>query len=480
MAYRDLRDFLRILQSHGQLVHYREPLLPEPDISAIGCAAGESESGPALLLDNVIGYKGKRVAINVHGSWTNHALMLGMDKSAPLKDQFKELCTRWKHYPGEVRWIENAPCQENVIHEGINLFNILPLYKINKYDGGFFMAKSCIVSQDSADPGNFDKQNVGTYRIQVIGPDTLALQSALFHDLGRQFHKAEMAHRPFPVAICLGNDPLLTFIASTPIAYNQSEYKYAAALKGAPIEVTKCLTCNLDIPAQAEYVLEGEILRGVRAVEGPFGEFYGRYSGVEQQLLVKIKAVTHRNDPIYENLYIKRGWTEVDTLMALNTSVPLYWQLKESMPEVEAVSAIFQHGSTIIISTEVPDNSFPKAIAVKVASTPLGAAYCRTIILVDRDVDPFNLTEVLLALARLQRDDRYVIAIPTVPGIPLIPTGNQVTTSLMLILDATTTTPPDSSLPSMEVVDKDAKVAMYKQLLSSLRADKEVREEICS
>jgi 4-hydroxybenzoate decarboxylase len=479
MLYRDLREFLSILDAQGQLVCYHEQLLPEPDISAIGCAASESKSGPAILLDNVIGYKGKRVAVNVHGSWANHALMLGMDKNSTIKELFYELCDRWARYPGEVTWIENAPCQEVVIDKNINLYELLPLYKVNKYDGGFYFSKSCIVTKDLEDPDNFDKQNVGTYRVQVKGPDTLALATALHSDISLHFSKAEKMNKPLPVAICLGNDPMLTFMASTPIAYDQSEYKYASALKGKPVELTKCLTCDLDVSAYAEYIIEGEILPRVRTVEGPFGEFPGSYSGVYKDLLIKIKKITHRKDPIFENLYIGRSWTESDTLMALNLSVPLYRQLKESMPEIQAVNAMYQHGSTIIISTDVRYGGFAKTVAFKVATTPHGIPYARNIIVVDKDVDPFNLTEVMWALSCRLRDEKDIIIIPNVSGSGLIPTSNPPGIDRKLILDATTPVTPDVLMDDMTMITKNKKVEIFKKLIAN-NGRKENNNELCS
>lgn len=469
MAYRDLREFLSILEKEGQLVHYHDELLPEPDISAISCAAGELESGPALLLDNIKGYKGKKVATNVHGSWANHALMLGMQKNSTIKEQFHELVDRWDSYPGEVQWVNNAPCQEVIIDKDINLYELMPLYKVNSYDGGFYFAKACVVTKDITDPDSFDKQNVGTYRVQVQGPDTLALQTALFHDLGIHFQKAEEMNKPLPIAICLGNDPMLTFMASTPIAYDQSEYKYAAALKKSTIELTKCLTCDLDVPAYSEYIIEGEILPGVRTVEGPFGEFPGSYSGVRNQLIIKVKKITHRKDPIYENLYIGRGWNEADTLMALNTSVPLYNQLKETMPEIQAVNAFYQHGLTTIVSTDVRYGGFAKTVALKVASTPHGTAYCRNIIVVDKDVDPFNLTEVMWALSCRVRDEKDIIVIPNCPGVCLNPANEPSGIDRKLILDATTPVSPDKLMEDIKMIEKSKKVSEFGKIVSNLQ-----------
>jgi UbiD family decarboxylase len=181
---------------------------------------------------------------------------------------------------------------------------------------------------------------------------------------------------------------MLSFVASTPLEYAQSEYKYCAALEGAPMQLTKTTDGYLDVPATAEYVLEGELQPRVRVTEGPFGEFPGSYSGARKQVLIKVKRVTHRRDPIFENLYLGRPWTEIDTLMALNTSIPLYKQISATMPEVKAVNAIYQHGLTVIIATDSRLGGYAKSVAFRAFSTPHGISYVKNVIVVDGDVDP--------------------------------------------------------------------------------------------
>lgn len=470
MSYRGLREFLAKLDEEGQMVHYNNAILPEPDIGAINRAAGDLGSfGPAVMMENVIGYKGRKVVVNVHGSWANHALMLGMPKNTSLREQFFELVKRWDQYPGEVTWLNNAPCQEVVINKNINLYEVLPLYRINKLDGGFYFSKASIVTREPFDSDNFDVQNVGTYRLQAQGPDTLGLQAAPFHDIGEHYAQAEKMNQPLPIAICLGVDPVLTFMASTPIAYNLSEYKYAAALNGIPMELTKCMTCNLDVPANAEFVLEGEVLPARRVVEGPFGEFPGTYSGVRRQLEIKIKTITHRKEPIFENLYIGRSWTEADTLLGLNTCVPLYKQLKADYPEVQAVNALYNHGLTAIVSTYQRYGGQAKTIAMRLASTPHGSAYCRNIIMVDGDIDPFNLTEVMWALSTRVRDhNKDIIEIPFCPGIILNPADEPTGMSRKLILDATTPVAPDV-FSDAKMISPDKKVAFYRKVISEMQ-----------
>ena len=227
--FKDLREFLAKLEEEGQLVYYNDEVMPEPEVRLISRAACDMGSGtaPAVIMNNIKGYKGQRLAVNVHGSWANHALMFGMPKTTSLKDQFFELNRRWDNYPnGKVEWVDGdkAPCHEVILDEGkFNLLELLPCYKVNEYDGGFYLSKASVVSKDPDDPDNFDKENVGTYRLQIQDASTLCMQGLAFHEIAIQLRKAEERNEPLPVAVCLGVDPVLTFMASTPIAYDQSE-----------------------------------------------------------------------------------------------------------------------------------------------------------------------------------------------------------------------------------------------------------------
>jgi len=446
MAYHDLRSFLKVLENEGQLVRFKEEVDPEPNISAAGRAASNMKNGPAVYFEKIKGYKGP-VVTNVHGSWANHALMMGMDKNTTTKDQFFELSRRWDLYPVEPKILSRseAKCKEVEITENIDLFDILALYRVNEQDGGYYISKASVITADPEFPGDFDKMNVGTYRIQVKDKDRVGILPLAVHDIAIQLEKAEAVGKNLPICITLGNDPITTFMASTPIAYDQSEYKFVGALNnGVPAEIVKSdLFDHLYVPAHCEVVLEGEIISRLRTVEGPFGEFPGSYSGCRKLCEVQIKKVTHRTNPIFENLYLGLPWTEIDFLIALNTSVPQYKMLKQTMPEVQAVNAMYTHGIGTIISTRCRYGGYGKSVAFRLLSTPHGMPYTKVVIVVDDFVDPFNLEQVMWALTTRVKPGKDVVVIPNCPGIPLDPSSNPVGMHDKLIIDATTPAPPE-------------------------------------
>ncbi len=439
-----LRDYLDLLVEHGQLINWPDAVMPEPDIRKIAVASSrDSMTAPAIMFNNIRGYPGKKMVLGVHGSFTNIALLLGKPKGTTIKELFYELISRWgsdKPLLDRVK-PEDAPVNENRIESDINLYDLLPLYRVNDYDGGFYIAKANVVSRDPRDPDNFGKQNVGIYRIQVHGPDCFSLLSVPSHDMAQMIRMAEADDVPLKIAVMLGNHPAMAMFAATPVNYDESEYAYASQMMGSPIELTTSGN-GLDIQAGAEMVIEAELVNNERVYEGPFGEFPGSYSGVRHAPLFRITAISHRNDPIFENIYIGRGWTEHDTLIGLNTCAPIYSQLKESFPEVVAVNALYQHGLTGIISVKNRYAGFAKSVALRALSTPHGLMYLKNIILVDDFVDPFDLNQVMWALSvRTRASD--IIVLPNMPMVIIDPAAEVPGKGHRLIIDATGFMPPD-------------------------------------
>ncbi|MCC7168346.1 MAG: UbiD family decarboxylase [Rhodospirillales bacterium] len=443
MIFRDLRGFLDELERQGQLVHVRQSVRPEPDIAAAGRAATDlGLASPALLFHALEGYGAARLALNVVGSWANHALMLGLPKTASVREQFHAIAQRWTRFPVPVERVAEAPFQDNITTE-IDLFALLPLARVNPMDGGFYLDKAVVISRDPDDPENPGKQNVGYYRLQVKDKNRLGLQPVPMHDIALHLRKAEERGENLPVAIAIGTDPILASVASAPLRYDQSEYEMAGALAGQPYRVVRSDATGLDLPWGAEIILEGEVLCGARELEGPFGEFTGSYSGLRRQPVIQLSRALYRHRPIFEQCYVGTPWTEVDTLIGLPTCVPIYHQLKTDFPEVEAVNALYTHGLATIISTRQRFGGFAKAVAMRALSTPHGIGYCKIVIMVDDTVDPFNLAQVMWALSTRFDPAKDMITVPTASILPLDPLADPPGIATKIILDATTPMAPD-------------------------------------
>ncbi|GED03502.1 phenolic acid decarboxylase BsdC [Bacillus atrophaeus] len=470
MAYQDFREFLAALEKEGQLLKVDEEVKPEPDLGAAARAANNlGDKSPALLFNNIYGYNNAQIAMNVIGSWPNHAMMLGLPKDTPVKEQFFEFAKRYEQFPMPVKREETAPFHENEITEDINLFDLLPLFRINQGDGGYYLDKACVISRDLDDPDNFGKQNVGIYRMQVKGKDRLGIQPVPQHDIAIHLRQAEERGVNLPVTIALGCEPVITTAASTPLLYDQSEYEMAGAIQGEPYRIVKSNLSDLDIPWGAEVVLEGEIIAGEREYEGPFGEFTGHYSGGRSMPIIKIKRVSHRNHPVFEHLYLGMPWTECDYMIGINTCVPLYQQLKEAYPsEIVAVNAMYTHGLIAIVSAKTRYGGFAKAVGMRALTTPHGLGYCKMVIVVDEDVDPFNLPQVMWALSTKMHPKHDAVTIPDLSVLPLDPGSDPSGITHKMILDATTPVAPETRGHYSQPLDSPLTTKEWEQKLMDL------------
>jgi vanillate/4-hydroxybenzoate decarboxylase subunit C len=141
-AFKNLREFLQLLDAEKQLLRITDEVNLEPDLAAAGRAITQlSETSPAIHFDRIKGYTNAQVVLNVHGSWTNQALMLGMEKDAPLREQFFEFVRRYEQFPGKMEQQNSAPWQEVVVDKDVNLFDLMPLFRLNRGDGGFYIDK---------------------------------------------------------------------------------------------------------------------------------------------------------------------------------------------------------------------------------------------------------------------------------------------------------------------------------------------------
>jgi len=467
-GYADFRDFLTTLEKEGQLLRITDQVQLEPDVAAAACALTQlGETSPAIEFDTIAGFTGQRIVMNAHGSWPNHALALGLPKDSTPREQFAAFVERYQNYPGEIERVASAPFQEVVVDKDVNLFEILPLFRLNRGDGAFFIDKACVVSRDFDDWTNDNVENVGCYRLQVKGPRRLGIQAVPQHDIAIHIAHAEARGEDLPIAICLGNDPLMLLMAATPMLYDQLEYKMAAALQGAPYKVVQTEK-GLDVPYGSEYILEGRLLAGKREIEGPFGEFPGYYSGCHLYPVIEIDKVSHRKDPIFEQTYVGRPWTELDYLQAMTTSAPIFVLLHETFPEVVAVNAFYTHGLVLIVSTHTRYGGFAKAVGLRVLSTPHGLGYAKVIIVVDADVDPFDLKQVMWAISVKVNPSGDIVIIPNLPENLLDPAGVPNGISSKMIIDATTPVAPDRRGDYGEELDTPEGTGAWRQKLAAL------------
>ncbi len=332
---RDARELLECLRAEGRIVNIERAVSAEPDVQGY-CQAASELAGTSLLFNDIAGYKGRRLAVNLLGSWSNCAIMTGLSSDTSIPELLDELCSRAdkKLYKPVFIESEKAPSYECLETDGVDLYKALPLFRVNEHDAGFYLHKACVVSEDMNSITRHDRMKLGMYPLQVQGPDRLGVHLAGIDNLSVHLRIAEKLNRRLPVAVCLGVPALASLVASAAIGYEIPEYNLISALYEQPFQVTHCTQSKLSVPAYSEYVLEGYIEPMVRWPAGPFTSDGGSLCGIKRQPQIVVTAIAHRKDPILDNTYVGKSWTEHDCLLGMAGVLRLHKQVKDTLPEI--------------------------------------------------------------------------------------------------------------------------------------------------
>jgi 4-hydroxy-3-polyprenylbenzoate decarboxylase len=348
MKYKDLRDFIKLLESRGELKRVNQKIDPFLEMTEI-CDRTLRAGGPAILFENPKGYA-IPVLGNLFGTPGRVALGMGQESVAALREVGKLLAAlKEPEPPGGLRdaWnklpvfrqvlnmatsvVKQAPCQTHVVEGDDVDLGALPIQTCWPGDAGPLITWALVVTRGPSKP----RQNLGIYRQQVIGRNKVIMRWLAHRGGALDYRDWQQARpgEPFPVAVALGADPATILGAVTPVPDSLSEYAFAGLLRGGKTEVVNCLGSDLQVPASAEIVLEGVIHPGEEAAEGPFGDHTGYYNEVEHFPVFTIERITHRDEPIYHSTYTGRPPDEPAILgVALNeVFVPL---LQKQFPEI--------------------------------------------------------------------------------------------------------------------------------------------------
>jgi len=348
MQYRDLRDFISQLENSGQLRRIQHPVDPCLEITEI-CDRTLRAGGPALLFENPRG-SDIPVLANLFGTAERVAAGMGADSVDALrgigellaslkepeppkgmKDAWEKLPVFRKVLDMAPRLLKRAACQQHVLDADQVDLGRLPIQTCWPGDAGPLITWALVVTKG---PGK-DRQNLGIYRQQVLSRNKVIMRWLAHRGGALDFRDWQLAHpgEPFPVAVALGADPATILGAVTPVPDSLSEYAFAGLLRGSRTEVVKCRSIDLQVPASAEFVLEGHIHPGEEALEGPFGDHTGYYNEQERFPVFTIDCITHRDAPIYHSTYTGRPPDEPAVLgAALNeVFVPI---LRKQFPEI--------------------------------------------------------------------------------------------------------------------------------------------------
>lgn len=312
---------------------------------------------------------------------------------------------------------EQAPVKENIILENIDLMKMFPIPVHHEKDSGNYITAGLFIVRDPVTR----KQNVSIHRLQISGKNkigALILPRHTFH----LYKQAEEAGRPLECAIAIGVDPvtLLASQASTP--FGVDELEIASALRGEPLEVVRCETVDIDVPAYAEIVLEGKILPHVREPEGPFGEFPKYYGPRSDKEVIEITAVTHRNNPIFYTI-VPAGYEHL-LLGGIPREASLFQSVRQTVPSVTAVH--MSVGGTcryhaIVSIKKRNDGEAKNAILAAFANS----FDIKHVVVTDEEVDIFNMEEVEWAIATRFQADKDLVVIHEAQGSKLDPSTRE-------------------------------------------------------
>jgi 2,5-furandicarboxylate decarboxylase 1 len=313
-----------------------------------------------------------------------------------------------------IPWREakSAPAQE-VVHRQVDLGRLMPLPTHNEHDGGPYISAGLMITRNP----RTGKQNVSINRCQMTGPSRLGVLILPRH--AHMFYEmAEQSGQPLEAAIVVGVDPL-TLLASQAIApIDLDELEIAGALHGQPLSVVKCKTSELRVPADAEIVIEGRILPGVREPEGPFGEFPQYYGARAERHVIEVDAVTHRKDAIFHT--IVGGGLEHLLLGAIPREATLLTHLQRSFPNVRDVH--LSRGGVMRYHLYVQIRKRQEGEAKNIMLGAFAGHYdVKHVIVVDEDVDIHNPDEVEWAVATRFQADHDVVVVPESQGSKLDP-----------------------------------------------------------
>lgn len=401
MPYKDLREFIERLRPEVELTEISAEVDWRYELGAI-VRKNLDMKGPALVFKKIKNYSTPLFTCGM-STYLRLALAMGLPVNKTLEEIISEFRRRIQK-PIKARKVETGPCKENILKgDEVDLLKFpVPLWQ--EGDGGRYIGTWHGVITRDPETG---WMNAGMYRLMVHDRKTLGILIARDQHIGLHYEKYRRMNRSMPVAIVIGMDPVLPLAFLTPFPADMDEYDFAGGLRGGAVDLVKCETVDLEVPAFAEIVIEGEIPLHERKVEGPFGEWMGHYGGRSgPRPVIHIHCITHRNDPIFRGALEGKPINEdhICTSVALSALAYNFLIGTLGIPGIRGVHFPAASGgwgmAVVSVSQRYPAHS--RTIAHALLGSKIGA-FLKNVVIADEDIDPFNLDEVWWAmLSRLQ------------------------------------------------------------------------------
>ncbi len=418
MAYKDLREYLGVLEARGKLFRVKNEVDRTWETSAITRRVFEripEDKRPALYFERI---KGSTMPMTVG--------VLGASReiyALALECAVEEIPDRWaeaQSAPIQPEVVRDGPCHE-VVYEGddIDVTQLPASTWTVEHDSGPYLTAPCVVSHDP----ETGERNVGTYRIEMRSPRRVGLQlSNATRDMWTHLHKNEQAGRNTPCSIVLGADPTVGLVAVSRVAYGLDEFSVASALRREPLALVKGLTNDIQVPAMSEIVLEGEVLCGEREPEGPFGEYTGYMSDAGPSYVIQVNALTHRRDPIFHDFLSQMPPSESSVIRGTGREVAIFKHLTRDL-RLPVRDCHFLHpgGGAALLAISMTPKFKGQALQAAWGAWSVDPSLSKYTVVVDEDIDIRSEFEVLWAVCWRTEPQRDVQIVRETPPTPLDP-----------------------------------------------------------
>lgn len=395
MPFKDIREFIAKCEELGELQRIEEEVDWDMEAGAIARRCCET-SAPAPFFQKIKDYpKASRLLGEPLATFKRLAIALDLKPDASYTEILDAYDDRRRH-PIKPILLDNGPCKENIyLGDEVDLLGF-PVPMIHGWDGGRFIGTWHIVV--TKDPDS-EWVNWGIYRMQVHSKNTTGIAVLRTQHIAKMFfEKYEPRNMKMEIAAAIGVEPVCTFVGTSGVPYGISEVDIVGGIRREPIELVKCETVNLLVPASAEIVIEGEVLPNVRKDEGPFGEYTGyRNYPKTPRPVINVKAITHRNDPILTFSCMGIPVDSCDVAMGISVASDIRSALRDAGLPITGVYVPPESALTMgVVSTKTPAANIAYQIACCIWATKNGH-WLHKVIVVDEDVDPTNFIQVMHA-----------------------------------------------------------------------------------
>jgi len=416
MPDRDLRAWIAQLEAEGELKRIKAKVDWDDEISQI-IRKVYMQEGPALLFENIKEHettRSRRLFTNGLGTRSRVNLMLGLPRDTSPTETVQTIRKRMKE-PLEAVRVKTGPVKENIVKDkDVDLFQV-PVPKWHPLDNGRYINTFNATVTKDPDTG---QNNAGIYRGTILSKNKIGVLMMPTKDWGITYRKYQEMGKPMSVAFVYGYDPTLIVVAGSPVI--GVEYDLAGALRQEPLELVRCETSDIEVPASAEIVVEGTISPdpSTYEVEGPFGEGSGFYGEARKRPVVAVSCITHRNDAIFRGSLVgtREGITEIRAAVSTMMSV-VNWNTLEAheIPGVLDVAT----GPISVVKIHKTYQGQPRQIAAALWGSKFAGHPFNILMVVEEDVDIRNPMALMAAMHHKVDFNRDLVVYPLYMGSPI-------------------------------------------------------------